>query len=558
MFPLLFRASLLAILALTVAARVAVAQASIVPVTHLVYDWLQHQRVAGRLPTYQHELRPMSRATIAAHLAHLDSLGDRVPAGDRHVLRDFQNEFVMARLLDNRLVTPGFLRGLPRTIGGALRERREPALFALVTPDSLLSGALYATAGGGALDLSSPDSAAYATTKGVRLYGNARFGLGWHYEFDNLWNRKSQLLLVQQERYHSDRLGLGVTSAFAFESYLSYRAPRWFEGYVGWGGSVIGPAITDPLVLRADAPPQPGVRVQFGGPRLNLAWQHGTLRAPNVEDTTGTALFPVYARSAARRYFVAHRLTWMPHPRVSLALNEQVIYANRELEFAYLNPVVPMTFVQDRIGDRDNVMLGGDVVVRPWDGTELIGAFLWDDRSAPNPDARSFGPFKKSALLGIEQQLPFGVRLGLGYTWTDPWVYTHWQRVVTYESLDRPLGPLIGPNSEEAAARLTTWWPLRTRIMTGYRRQRRGLDPPGAATDISQCVGGNLLCGTLAKESPRFQGADMHVIDRYEVEAWTEPVRGFPFFLLLRDSRVRQGTQLQSSRFVHFGFRVGY
>ena len=78
--------------------------------------------------------------------------------------------------------------------------------------------------------------------------------------------------------------------------------------------------------------------------------------------------------------------------------------------------------------------------------------------------------------------------------------------------------------------RVTGWLPFRTRVMAGYRHIKRGLDPVGADPDISKCVGGNLFCGTLKKETPLYQGADVHVIGRGELEAVTEMIRGIPLF----------------------------
>src|SRR5690349_12656483 len=109
---------------LMVRAAGAFAQASIVPASHPVYDWLLQERIEGRLPTYQHEVRPMSRATIVGHLKTLAAMEDKLSAGERKLLNDFRNEFEMDRLVANRGWTGPFLRGLPGSIPGAIRDRR--------------------------------------------------------------------------------------------------------------------------------------------------------------------------------------------------------------------------------------------------------------------------------------------------------------------------------------------------------------------------------------------------------------------------------------------------
>ena len=74
-----------------------------------------------------------------------------------------------------------------------------------------------------------------------------------------------------------------------------------------------------------------------------------------------------------------------------------------------------------------------------------------------------------------------------------------------------------------------------------------------------------MFCGTSGSSPPKFnsesrlyQGAALHVIQRLEVQATSEPIRGIPIMLNVRDDRVLRGTQLQSQRFVDLRFRLGF
>src|SRR5690349_19915784 len=118
-------------------ASAAFAQASMVPVTHPIYDWLLEQRVDGRLPTYQHEVRPMSRATIIGHLHTLAAIEDKLSGSERRMLEELRNEFEMDRLVAKRGWTREFLRGLPGSIPAAIRDRRDPVLIATTSKDSV-------------------------------------------------------------------------------------------------------------------------------------------------------------------------------------------------------------------------------------------------------------------------------------------------------------------------------------------------------------------------------------------------------------------------------------
>lgn len=537
------------------------AQASLVPSPHPVYDWLADQRVAGRLPEYHHEERPMARVDVLGHLRTLERSATRLSRREQRLLNDFLNEFDQQRLQRQRAWTGPFLRGLPLSVGAAIRDRRDPVLIAGTSRDSVVSGAGYLMIGGGVASLHEGGTGrfGYLTTAGARAFLNTRFGLGWHGEADNIWTATERVLLERMPRYRGPALKPESNASYAYEAFLSFRTPKWFEVVTGRGTQVLGAAITEPLLLRAEAPFLPGIRVRLGSPRFHLTYLHAKLASPISSDTISAPEGMIAVRTAAERHLVAHRLVWQPHPRVTLAAHEALIYADRGLDLEYLNPAVPLLFAQGDKGDMDNLMIGGEMLLRPFNGTQLVASLVIDDRDARQPGSGTWtGPYKQAGTIGVEQRVLPGVRLGVGYTVTDPWVYTHWIRRNTWESRNEPLATALGPNGQEWAARMTTWLPWRTRLMAGARWIRRGLDPITAAGQVARCVGGSLTCGTVERETPRFAGADLHEIRRVEVELATEPIRGLPLTLTLRDDQVLRGSQLRSSRFLDARFRFGY
>lgn len=547
-------ACLLAISGNAAGARTAGAQASIVPASHPVYDWLLQQRVAGDLPAYQHEVRPMSRATILVHLHTLEALGPRFSAGNRHLLEDFLNEFDMKRLAGNRAFTTAFFRGLPRSLIGAIRERRDPVLYAGFTRDSSASGAIYRMIGNGALALDERDatSSSYIALGGIKVIFNTSFGLGYHAEMDNIYAANSRPLIARIPRWGTEALKDSSDTSFGYETFLSFRTKKYFEAYLGRGAQSLGAAVVDPLVLRVDAPFLGTARMQIGTSRLNFTYVHTQLYATTTDDTLIYQGAPIVERHAPQRFMVSHRLTWRPTDKVTLAAHEEMVYANRGLELNYLVPVMPLIFFQAGGGDQDNLLAGGDLTVRPWRGTELLGSLLVDDAND------TWGPYQKISLVGIEQRLTPALRLGASYTASDPWTYTHHFRLNTWETHNKPLGAELGPNGQEWAARLTAWLPMRTRVMGGYRFIRRGLNPVDARGHAIRDVGGDLLRGLPVNFEPRYRNADVHDIRRLELEAQTEFIRGLNFSVRVRNDDVLKGTQLPSSRFIDFRMRFGF
>jgi hypothetical protein len=534
----------------------AISQPSMVPATHPVYDWLYEQRLAGRIPTYTYEQRPMTRGTIAAHLAKVAQDSASLSPIERHLLRDFLNEFDMRRLVANRAFTKETFAHPPGSIIRAIIARRDPVLYAGFSGDSTVSGAIWAARGRGwaYYDLDDKFEGGYTSSKAARLFLNTTWGVGWHFEIDNLYSYSVRDLVLQNPRYGGELVKPGETGAYQYDTWGTYKA-KWLEVAMGRGAQALGPAITDPLVLREGAPFFGTLRAVIGTPKLNLTYLHSTLFAPTTIDTILLQGQPIATRVSPERHLVQQRINYQPIDRLSLTAWSSIVYSNRAVDLDYLNPVLPLFFAQNIMkGDRDNLLIGGDAVVRPWHGTEVFGSLLIDDAGLD-------GKYKGAKSIGIQQRLLPGLRLGAGYTATDPEAYTHWQQLNAYSEHDKFLGPEFGPNAEELSARLTAWLPLRTRLMVGVRSQKLGLNPVDSLGDVVSCAGGGLQW--CDGSSPwvmrsRFAGADVQVVHRFEAEAYTELIRGVPLIFSVRDDRVVKGTQLKSNYYMEVRYRYGY
>jgi len=535
------------------------AQSSLVPALHPVYDWLQMQRVNGLLPTYQHEVRPQSRATVLELLHALDRDSLKLGRVHRNLLRDFLNEFDMDRLIANRLFTRDFAKQLPSSFPAAIRNRRDPVLYAAQSSDSTFSGAFYAEKAIGTLSLNQngETKTGQLAIKGVKAFANTNFGLGFHIEAEHVDIAPNRELLERDEKFGSayGYRAFNEKESASFETFASYRRP-YLEMHLGRGSLAMGAALTDPVVIRPDAPNIGFFRMQVGTPTFNLVMLQGSLYAePNFTEQVYNG-DTIQVKVAPQRWATIQRLTWKPINQLTIALHEMTIYSGRGLDFDYLNPVNPQFFSQGDKGDRDNTFVGMDVITRPVRGTELFGSLLVDDlNSIPG-----FLKFDTKAILsvGARQRVLDNVQLGASYTRSDPYMYTHFQRLDTWEQSGRPLGQSIGPNATELALRVTSWLPLRTRIMLGARQIKQGLNPINSSGHQTADVGGDLFKGVPSSYPGLFVGADVHSTRRIELEFETELVRSLKVSFKVRDDNVTGGMQLPSNRFIDFRLRYGF
>ncbi len=538
----------------------AMAQSSVVPASHPVYEWLHTQRVNGSITGYQHEQRPMSRGDVLGYLRQAEAGAERGRLGrtDRLLLEDFMNEFDFSRFRHNRRFMRDAIGWFSHSVPSGMTERRDPHLFAGITADSSLSGAYYVQYTFGSFGLTDDSGSRNGPVSAVAMKAFMNLnGFGMHIEAENASIHSNIDLLKYDPQwgatYEQDETtanGIPTSTTYRYEGFVSYQRP-YVSLHFGSGAMSMGPYVTEPLQIRQDAPYFTSFRYQIGTPKLNFSYMHGHLfseaRFMDILYQQDT----IRIRRGPQRWIASHRLTIEPIPQVTIGLHETIVYSARGLDMNYLNPMFPYLFGEYNTGDRDNNMIGADVMIRPMPGTELFGSLLIDDLPSIDKIVK-LDSTKMIFSLGMHQKLSTNTQLGMSYTRSDAHMYTHYMRLNTYENLNRPLGHSIGPNAEEWAVRLTTRLPYRTRIMTGYRFIRKGLNPPG------QNVGGDLLAGFNTLSVPLYDGADVHDRQVLELSLATEPYRGIRISLDVTDTRVLKGTRIPSERFMDLRFSYGF
>ncbi len=559
------RAAVLAVLAFaipSVAARAQdPAQASIVPATHTVYDWLQQQRVFGRLPTYEAEELPMSRGTILAHLRTLQRDSAKLSGTDRGLLADYLNEFDFKRLEANGLLGKRLIENFPNGVINALRTRRDPYLFAGAIADSSVYGALWVRKGWGEgwSTLASPSRYEYAFlyTRGARAFVNSTSGLGFHAEIDmgtyadGAWVYRLDQRLGVNETFLKD----STFPPSAYETWVSYQRHNLFIA-MGKGAASIGPAVVDPLVVRVGAPSLGQLRLTVGPPKFHLTFMQAQIDGDTRTDTSVIDGKSVVRSSPVQRWLALTRITWNPTPRLGLTLHQMTVYSQRGVDFEYLNPLLPALYGGLDNGSTDNGFVGLDVIARPFDGTELKYSALIDDAEGFNFKPLGNGWAKIALMAGAEQRLPLDVRLGFSYTRVDAYVYTSHYPSDAWEVSGVPIGPALGPNADEVAFRLTRWFPLRTRLMIGTRHIRQGLDPVDAHGNVT-IVGGNIEDNVDTK-GPFLVGSDLQTYRLDEFELQTEPIRGFTLTARMQSIVVISGTRVPGHHTWYLRWSYGF
>lgn len=176
------------------------------------------------------------------------------------------------------------------------------------------------------------------------------------------------------------------------------------------------------------------------------------------------------------KFVAAHRLEIGPVSWASLGLTEAIIYAERGLDPAYLNPLVFFWSAQHSSHDRDNEILGADLRIRPIQGLSLYGALFIDElylKELFTQDARNKVAFQGGMylvdLLGLED-----TDLRLEYVRVQPCVYTHKFPVNTYRHDDVVLGHWLDQNGDDLFLAVRHRFSRHLRVAAHLAKTRQG------------------------------------------------------------------------------------
>jgi len=225
----------------------------------------------------------------------------------------------------------------------------------------------------------------------------------------------------------------------------------WFDLELGKEKLTWGPGYRGNLFLSDNPPSFDFIQLRADYGVIRFTSLLGALRT-NVKSAAYQTPDSLFFRTInAQKYIAAHRLEINPHPRVQVGLNEAVVYGERNIDMAYINPLMFFWMAQHNWGDQDNEVLGADLTLRPLDRLLVYSSVIIDELYIGG--IFSGNPRNKSAVqLGGHLSAPPGLSnldLMFDYVRVQPGVYTHKFPVNTFMSWDTPLGYWSGENSDE-------------------------------------------------------------------------------------------------------------
>lgn len=261
-------------------------------------------------------------------------------------------------------------------------------------------------------------------------------------------------------------------------AYLLLNLP-YVEIELGKNNNRWGPGRTGALALSDYATSYDQIKLSARFWKARFTYVHGFLRQyPPLTDRE-YVVNGVTRKIFSNKFLAAHRLEVRPWWWLQVGLHETVIYGERNVELAYLNPINFYRSAEHFLGDRDNSMMGMDVELRPRQDIRLYAELLLDDFSVSRVGDNWYGN-KTAWLAGLHLTNPLGFGRSdfrFEYVRLEPYVYTHTFPINVYQNYGTTLGHWAGPNADLLFGEWLYWLSRRSQLKLHASHYRHGANP---------------------------------------------------------------------------------
>lgn len=471
-----------AIVVFLLASSVYGAPTTYLPATHRAYDFLERMEQRFIITNARLGTKPVTRARIASLLVEVGRRADELSRTDRDEYRVLLDEFAPDMPAGSGISPEdrGTVAHLPGFFDSLYRNRRNfyssagEGYSVFVDPITVRSAVL------GSRD--TDDRRVYLAGNGAVARGTVGDHIGFHLDVRDSQEWGSRYYPPQSVTTMPGR-GFVAFKGDCADFDETTAELTWSSGpftlLYGRGENIWGRGRQGTLAMSGYASPYEMFRLE------TMFWKlRYTFVAAEIEAYPSMAMY-YYNTSTdsvtVPKRFTAHRLEIDLHERLTIGLNEAIMYGGR-WDLAYLNPVMFLRGAEHTNGDHDNAAMGADFRLLLRRGYSLYGELFIDDLMTKRLGTDWYGN-KLAWQYGLYAVEPF--RLGgfdarVEYTRIQPWVYTHKYPINVYDHYGSTLGYWTGPNSDEISAELRKRFSRRFSVSILSYRIRHGANPSGS------------------------------------------------------------------------------
>ncbi len=435
-----------------------------IPLSDQVYEFLDNCAARGLIPLTVRMTRPITREMAAGYLLELVEkyarIEDRIIEADLdYYLREFAPEV-------NELSSekPSKRRRL-RPVGIDISDALSNPHWHLSTFDSddfrfVFDPVIWVQIDGGLG--STYSKTVFRRCTGIQFRGEFEDLFGFYFRFVDHVERGARSYTSRWDLFEDKYAYVGRMDGGSEVSYdlsEAYLARKWKAITLIFGRDKFrwGPGQVDQLMFSGAFPSIDHLRLRIDlYEKASFTYVLGKL---NPWLVPGEALYTTEEgwtrKIPTQKWLSAHRIEYQPREWLVLAVNEAVVWGERGLDIAYLNPLNFLFSAEHNGGDVDNVLMSGDFTLRLKDYGIVYGSLLIDDLSLSTLGEGN--PGNKIGLMAGARIYDIwidGAEFGVEYTRLEPYVYSHFYPVNRFTTWTSSLGSAMLPNSDRLEARL--------------------------------------------------------------------------------------------------------
>ncbi len=263
------------------------------------------------------------------------------------------------------------------------------------------------------------------------------------------------------------------------------------------------------------------------------------------------------------KYLAYHRLQINPNKHFNFGVGEIIVYANRNMDFSYLNPFNFYKSSEHLNQDRDNSMLFFDFYNKSIKGLKLFTTILLDDIDFGKIGTGWYGN-KTLMNFGLYSNLLYKylpVDFELQYIRIEPYVFSHRLPQNNFTNFNFNIGSTLQPNTGAAIIKLYYRPYYRINMSLSFMYAEHGANIYDNNKNLEVNYGGNILEGHRVSDSEKvyFLDGKREVFRKISLTTTYEPKKNIILSLYANYSNNLLATsQFQEKVFINFALNIKF
>lgn len=439
------------LLVFTIASGILKAQVEHVPLTSPVYDYLLRAENKGYLEHKSLSSLPLQRKEITAILNQM-YLDKNLSARDREIVTFYLKEF--NALEESNAVIFENEQNTDNIFFDDLLGNKDKYIYKYIDSTSnvelkpLLKAESFFTS-----NSDYNENKSVLVHAGARLMGTLSNSFGYYLQATNgsMISGDRRLAIDREQSYSNNVKFAFLESDLDFtQSHVRYDN-GWFYATLGREVRNLGAGLFQKVFISNSSQPFDAISLGAKFSSFEYRFTHGSLLSSPLD----TNLTQGFNSIIPDKFLVMHRFAFRPSWG-EIGLWESVIYSDRSIDFAYLNPISFFKSLEHALRDRDNSMMGIDATIRPMKNLQLKGSFLLDDIII-DEIGNGFWSNKTAWNIAATYSLDLPIDLGVEYSRVEPYTYSHFNELNSYTNDRGLLGSIIKPNSDYIGFMINYW-----------------------------------------------------------------------------------------------------